>query len=101
MENSFRFFCNSDCKYLPCHEAEDGEPFNCLFCYCPLYPLGENCGGNFKISGADKIKNCEDCLLPHRPDYYDAVMKKLVDAHKESVRIKPPAELEATRGPFE
>ena len=30
----------------PCHKTV-GESFNCLFCYCPLYALGDQCGGNF------------------------------------------------------
>ena len=79
MENNHRFFNNAECRYLPCHSGPDAESFNCLFCYCPLYSMGENCGGNFKISGAKKIKNCEDCCLPHMPDYYDVIMQKLTD----------------------
>lgn len=41
------FFNNSGCEYFPCHEVEDKEDFNCLFCYCPLYTLGSKCGGQF------------------------------------------------------
>jgi len=84
MENNYRFFNNGECRYLPCHDAPDVEKFNCLFCYCPLYSLGDNCGGNFKRSGEKKIKNCEDCCLPHQPEYYDVIMQKLADANKKT-----------------
>ena len=77
MENSFRFFNNRACKYFPCHAASDPENFNCLFCYCPLYLLGDKCGGHFKYTGAKKTKNCEDCRLPHIPEYYDTIITKL------------------------
>ena len=46
MKNNFSYFQNTSCKYFPCHTCE-GEYFNCLFCYCPLYALGDECGGNF------------------------------------------------------
>ena len=46
-KNSSRFFENRDCAYFPCHAGMDGEPFNCLFCYCPLYALGRACGGDY------------------------------------------------------
>ena len=41
------FFANTACRWFPCHETADPEHFNCLFCFCPLYPLGEACGGDF------------------------------------------------------
>ena len=44
---NFKFFQHRQCEFFPCHETEDEENFNCLFCYCPLYALGEGCGGNF------------------------------------------------------
>ena len=79
MENSYRFFENKDCQYFPCHEGL--TEFNCLFCYCPLYTLGKNCGGNFKYT--DKgIKNCYDCLLPHNKNNYDYIMSKFQDIIK-------------------
>ncbi len=63
MKNNFAYFKNEDCIYFPCHQKE-GEFFNCKFCYCPLYALGDRCGGNFKYI-EDDIKDCSDCLLPH------------------------------------
>jgi len=73
MENSYRFFENKECQYYPCHEGI--EEMNCLFCYCPLYALGEKCGGNFKyIEGG--IKDCSNCLIPHSPKGYDYIISK-------------------------
>lgn len=86
MENSERFFRNEECKHFPCHKGCDKERFNCLFCYCPLYFLGENCGGDFKYAGkSKKVKSCEDCTLPHDPDYYAVILKKLKEANNTHV----------------
>lgn len=75
MENSYKFFANKDCEYFPCHKGISPENFNCLFCYCPLYALGDRCGGNFKYS--DKgIKDCTDCILPHKPQSYGYIIGK-------------------------
>ena len=46
MKNDHSYFKNTSCEYFPCHKT-DGENFNCLFCYCPLYAFGDKCGGNF------------------------------------------------------
>jgi len=59
-----QFFCNKECEYFPCHQTDNPEAFNCLFCYCPLYMLGENCGGNFTYL-SNGIKDCSACILPH------------------------------------
>ncbi|MCL2118345.1 MAG: cysteine-rich small domain-containing protein [Planctomycetaceae bacterium] len=78
MNNSDKFFRNVDCRYFPCHEQCDPERFNCLFCYCPLYDLGDQCGGNFGYSGnAKKIKNCTNCTFPHDPDNYHKITARL------------------------
>ena len=47
----------------------------CLFCYCPLYTLGDQCGGNFAYIG-DGIKDCSNCLLPHGRGSYSYVTSK-------------------------
>ena len=81
MENSHRFFENRECKYFPCHNMpEDGE-FNCLFCYCPLYHMGEECGGIFEIYKG--TKSCVSCHLPHLPGYYDIITSRLKNARSE------------------
>ena len=75
---NFKFFQHRECEFFPCHKTEDKENFNCLFCYCPLYALGENCGGNFKYT-EDGIKDCSDCLVPHKKKNYEYIMSKFMD----------------------
>ena len=43
--------------------------------HCPLYALGENCGGNYKYL-ENGIKDCSNCLVPHSPKGYDYVTSK-------------------------
>lgn len=74
-KQSYKFFQNKECTYFPCHEKGDPETFNCLFCYCPLYFLGEKCGGNYKKIGLEgEIKDCSDCLIPHKPENYHYII---------------------------
>ena len=68
----FRFFSHRECEYFPCHEGADPEHFNCLFCWCPLYTLGDKCGGSFSYT-EDGTKDCSNCLVPHRPENYDMI----------------------------
>lgn len=67
-------FTNRDCPYFPCHKNGDPDHFNCLFCYCPLYALGKDCGGNFCYT-KDGVKDCSNCLLPHQTEGFDHVMR--------------------------
>ena len=60
-ECRYSFFQHTACEFFPCHETAHPEDFNCLFCYCPLYALGDRCGGNFRYIG-DGIKDCSGCL---------------------------------------
>ena len=76
-QNDHTFFANRECQYYPCH-ANAGEEFNCLFCYCPLYALGDRCGGNFRYTEKG-IKDCSNCLIPHNPGGYDRVLSKFRD----------------------
>ena len=73
--NSFSFFSNKDCEYFPCHATADPDSFNCLYCYCPLYTLGNQCGGNFCYTEKG-VKDCTNCLLPHSPDAYQTIKSK-------------------------
>ena len=73
MEN-YKFYQNKSCEYFPCHKNANPETFNCLICYCPLYALGDQCGGNFKYL-ENGIKDCSDCLRPHRADCYEHICK--------------------------
>lgn len=77
MTNSHRFFKNNECKYFPCHDVSDRDSFNCLFCYCPLYSLGDKCGGKFTYNEKKTVKICMDCELPHIPKYYDIIISEL------------------------
>ena len=55
--------------------SHDPDNFNCLFCYCPLYVLGERCGGSFTYL-ENGYKDCRRCLYPHDRGSYDAIMKR-------------------------
>ena len=72
----YKFFQNRECEYFPCHEGADPENFNCLFCFCPLYALGDRCGGNFRYT-EQGIKDCSSCLRPHCPENYGDICEKL------------------------
>ena len=74
----YAFFQNTACEYFPCHETDDPDRFNCLFCYCPLYALGRRCGGDFRYTGRG-VKDCSACLFPHRPENYDALIARYGD----------------------
>ena len=55
--NNYKFIHHKECEFFPCHEMKNLEDFNCMFCYCPLYMMGEECGGNFKYT-PHGIKDC-------------------------------------------
>lgn len=74
----YKFFQNEKCEYFPCHKCENTADFNCLFCYCPLYALGDKCGGNFTYT-ENGIKDCSSCLVPHKCLNYDHMMEKMKD----------------------
>lgn len=76
MSENYKFNQHLKCEFFPCHKVSDESTFNCLFCYCPLYMLREECGGNYKY-GESGIKDCSDCTLPHGPKGYDHVMSKM------------------------
>lgn len=78
MSENYKFFNHKDCEYFPCHKTTNLEEFNCLFCYCPLYALGKNCGGNFKYN-KNGFKDCSNCILPHTKNKYDYIMSKYKD----------------------
>ena len=74
---SYKFYQNKACSWFPCHSGADVESFNCLFCYCPLYALGDRCGGNFCYT-ASGIKDCSECRIPHEPENYDRILDRMV-----------------------
>lgn len=71
----YKFFSHRECEFFPCHEGADPERFNCLFCYCPLYALGDRCGGQFRYTD-DGIKDCTSCKFPHMPDSYPHIIAR-------------------------
>lgn len=84
-ENNYEFFSHTKCEFFPCHKTEDPEHFNCLFCYCPLYLLGERCGGNFTYTPGG-VKDCSACLIPHRRKNYSYIVGKLIEETKRGER---------------
>lgn len=84
-EKKYSFFSHRECEYFPCHKTSDPENFNCLFCYCPLYALGDRCGGNFQYTEKG-VKNCTNCLLPHRRENYGYVTGKYQEIKEVAMR---------------
>ena len=74
-EKQYAFFQHRSCEFFPCHKGVPEEDFNCLFCYCPLYALGESCGGSFRYTDSG-VKSCENCAFPHRRENYAAVLSR-------------------------
>ena len=76
--HNYEFFSHTSCECFPCHPTQNPEDFNCLFCYCPLYLMGETCGGNFTYTPGG-VKDCSACLLPHRRENYSYIVGKLME----------------------
>lgn len=85
MIDKSKFFQNRECAYFPCHLTDDPDSFNCMFCYCPLYGLGSECGGNFRYT-ENGIKDCTNCMIPHRPDSYIHIEGKFPELAKLSAK---------------
>lgn len=73
---NYDFFQNKQCEYFPCHTGMDPEKFSCMFCYCPLYCLGDKCGGDFTYL-ENGIKDCSACLRPHKRENFDTIQKQM------------------------
>ena len=73
MNNSSKFFSNTNCEYFPCRKTDNPENFSCMFCYCPLYHMAE-CPDTPEIL-PNGIKDCTNCIFPHYN--YDAVIDAL------------------------
>jgi len=71
----YKHFENKMCEFYPCHF----EGQNCMFCYCPLYWLPIDCGGNYTFLKGG-LKDCSKCAVPHREDGWDYVQKVLKEA---------------------
>ncbi len=78
-KNKHYAFCqNKECELFPCHPTEHPEDFNCLFCYCPLYALGDRCGGNFTYL-ENGFKDCSGCLVPHKRSNYGKIIDRFAE----------------------
>ena len=75
-EKKSSFFSHKECEAFPCHATDDKDNFNCLFCFCPLYMFGRQCGGNFTHTLCG-IMDCTNCMIPHERDSYGYVIQKL------------------------
>lgn len=71
----YSFFQNTQCEYFPCHKTDCPEDFNCMFCYCPLYALGDGCGGCFRYT-QQGIKDCTACLIPHKRENFGRILER-------------------------
>ena len=82
MEHSHRFFENNACRYFPCHKGL--KDFNCLFCYCPMYPL-EACPGNptYMAYHGKQIKDCTNCFIVGYLFLYS--YRLLISKHKREI----------------
>lgn len=74
----YKFFTNYECEYFPCHKEAKPKNFNCLFCYCPLYALGKECGGDFVYS-ENGVKDCSKCIIPHKKENYSKIIGRYRD----------------------
>ncbi len=83
----YTFFQHKECEFFPCHKTNDPEHFNCLFCYCPLYALGDKCGGNFKYTETG-FKDCTNCMFPHVHQNYPKVLDRYADIIKIAAQNK-------------
>ena len=72
----YKFFQNRKCEFFPCHKGINDADFSCLFCYCPLYALGDRCGGSFTYL-ENGIKDCSGCVRPHRRENYEVILEKM------------------------
>jgi len=83
MGDNYKFFQNKECEFFPCHKMDE-EKLNCLFCFCPLYMLGDKCGGNFKYLD-NGVKDCSECNITHQKDSgYAYVMTKWYEVSEKT-----------------
>ena len=71
----YTHFTHRKCEFFPCHRGADPHSFNCLFCYCPLYALGDRCGGNFRYL-KNGFKDCSGCAIPHVRQNFGRIIDK-------------------------
>ncbi|MFR6561455.1 MAG: cysteine-rich small domain-containing protein [Eubacterium ventriosum] len=81
-EKEFSYFSHRKCEFFPCHKNADGNNFNCLFCYCPLYTLGDKCGWRILGIWIMGLRIARDCLYPHFKENYGKVVERFSEIVK-------------------
>ena len=77
---AYKFINHKSCEFFPCHNGIDVDKFDCIFCYCPLYILGDKCIG-IPMYKESHIKDCSNCILPHSVDGYKKILDALPAVH--------------------
>lgn len=73
------------CPYYPCHHRDDQR---CDFCYCPLYPCGDETLGEWVVSStAGAVWNCSACMLLHEPAVADHLRRNPMASLAELKRV--------------
>ena len=72
------FFQHTECDYF------------CMLCYCPLYTLGEDCGGNYTYTSKG-AKNCKACNIPHNGDSGVRLVRSRFDDLRKLAAKKQPS----------
>lgn len=84
IKNNYSYFANRECECFPCHKDADPENFNCIFCFCPLYVLGDECGGEMTYTKSGK-KDCSKCMYPHRYENYEEITKRFQEISQKKL----------------
>jgi adenosylcobinamide hydrolase len=72
------------CPYYPCHFR--GQ--RCDFCYCPLYPCGDESLGEWSESASSgKVWNCARCTMIHEPAIADYLHEHPEASKDDLVRV--------------
>ncbi len=69
-----------DCQYYPCHfKGQD-----CTFCFCPFYPCENTKTGGELIQrpAGGSVWSCAGCIIIHRADVAENVLKALMSGKK-------------------
>jgi histidinol-phosphate aminotransferase len=74
-----------ECSYFPCHfQGQD-----CTFCYCPLYPCGDEKLGRLIVGKkGKKVWTCKDCRRIHEPVNVEKIHRILGDKRIEDLDEK-------------
>ncbi|MBN1800359.1 MAG: hypothetical protein JW891_02575 [Candidatus Lokiarchaeota archaeon] len=73
---------DSDCNYLPCHDAIQ----DCTFCYCPFYPCNDpDVGGREIISSrtGQSVWSCSQCTFNHEAKNAEKILDGLIKLNED------------------